>query len=489
METPFVGSLKWAPGFIGMAIGLTLYGVSIGQYLFYIQFFPNDHSILKFVVFTVFVLDSVNAFTLSSFYWRVLVTCRRDISYECTLGLPWDLYVVIVTMCSVAFCVQWCDAQFLICASEPQASLPNYSFYAHRVWIISDRNKPLFCAVLTFACAQFIFGMLFMAEGISTNNMAIMFNSWFCPLDSVSSAICDAIITISICVYLRPLRSSPFRKVHFIHHLHFIFVQMGTITCATALTMVIFYPQIQTSGTYLTIAPAGLLSKSWYHFTPVSLNLITAHSLHKFYARCRNISSSSTPIFQPHTVRVVQSSILTVYVQLPLYGVSIGQYLFYIRFFPNDYSILKFVVFMVFTPDYSHSVLDSVNAFTLNNFYWRVLVTCRRDTSYECTLGLPWDLYAAIMTMCSAACCVQCFYAHRVWIISNRNKPLLCAVVGCVVSITTLNVDRETARSAHFCMWPVQRAVSSSLIIPHLTTTAFGMCMYSIYHLSAIYAP
>ncbi|KAL4071688.1 hypothetical protein V8B97DRAFT_427348 [Scleroderma yunnanense] len=93
METPFVGSLRWAPGFIGMAIGLVLYGVSIGQYLFYVRFFPNDHSILKFVVFMVFVLDSVNVFTWSSFYWRVLVTCRRDISYECTLRLPWDMSV------------------------------------------------------------------------------------------------------------------------------------------------------------------------------------------------------------------------------------------------------------------------------------------------------------------------------------------------------------------------------------------------------------
>ncbi|KAL4077596.1 hypothetical protein J3A83DRAFT_4214962 [Scleroderma citrinum] len=62
------------------------------------------------------------------------------------------------------------------------------------------------------------------------------------------------------------------RKVHFIHHLHFIFVQMGTITCATALTMVIFYPQIQTSGTYLTIAPAGLLSKTYTNSMLAVLN-------------------------------------------------------------------------------------------------------------------------------------------------------------------------------------------------------------------------
>ncbi|KAL4071690.1 hypothetical protein V8B97DRAFT_2109877 [Scleroderma yunnanense] len=257
-----------------MAIGLVLYGVSIGQYLFYIRFFQNDHSILKFMVFMVFVLDSVNAFTLSSFYWRVLVTCRRDTSYECTLGLPWDLYAAIVTMSSVSFCVQ--------------------CFYAHRVWIISDRNKRLLCAVLTSAGAQFTFGMLFMAEGISTNNMTMMFNTWYCPLNSVSSAICDAIITISICIYLRPLRSSPFRKVHFIHHLHFIFVQMGTITCVTALTMVILYSQIHTSGTYLTAGPGAVLSKSWYHFTLVRLNLIIAHSLHKFYARRVKLSAHVT---------------------------------------------------------------------------------------------------------------------------------------------------------------------------------------------------
>ncbi|KAL4071689.1 hypothetical protein V8B97DRAFT_423690 [Scleroderma yunnanense] len=133
----------------------------------------------------------------------------------------------------------------------------------------NNRNKRLLCAVLTFACAQFIFGILFMAEGISTNNMTMMFNSWYCPLNSVSSAICDAIITISICIYLRPFRSSPFRKVDFIHHLHFIFVQMGTITCVTALTM---YSQIRTSGTYLTTGPAGVLSKTYTNSMLAVLN-------------------------------------------------------------------------------------------------------------------------------------------------------------------------------------------------------------------------
>lgn len=232
-----------------MTIGLALYGVSVGQCLFYIRFFPDDYFILRSVVFAVCVLESVNTFVTGSFYWRILVSCRQNTSYYCTLGLPWDLNVSIVTNCLVAFFVQ--------------------CFYAHRVWIVSGQNKPLLCAVLATAWAQLIFGILFMIEANATNSIT---NTLYCPLNSLASAACDAIITISIWIYLRPLRNSLLQKDQYIDQFNLIFVQMGMITFATCVLMIIFYSQIPVSGSYLTAGPGAVLSKTYTNSMLAVLN-------------------------------------------------------------------------------------------------------------------------------------------------------------------------------------------------------------------------
>ncbi|KAL4065791.1 hypothetical protein V8B97DRAFT_1113486 [Scleroderma yunnanense] len=107
MGTPSF-SLLWAPALIGMAIGFALYGTSVGQYLFYIRFFSEDHYILK-SVFTVFMLDTANTIITGSLYWEMLVTCRWSIAPECTGGLPWQMKANVIVICLLTFCVQWCD--------------------------------------------------------------------------------------------------------------------------------------------------------------------------------------------------------------------------------------------------------------------------------------------------------------------------------------------------------------------------------------------
>ncbi|KAL4077591.1 hypothetical protein J3A83DRAFT_4214841 [Scleroderma citrinum] len=63
------------------------------------------------------------------------------------------------------------------------------------------------------SCAPKI--QVFIAQ-VNSHDIAMLFNSWFCPAISMSSAICDAIITIGIFIYLRPLRNSPFRYVYLV---------------------------------------------------------------------------------------------------------------------------------------------------------------------------------------------------------------------------------------------------------------------------------
>ncbi|KAI6123056.1 hypothetical protein EV401DRAFT_1296829 [Pisolithus croceorrhizus] len=129
---------KWGPGLIGTTVGLALYGVSIFQYLFYISTFPNDKCLLRCAVLFVFLLDTINTICLLSFYYRTLISCRWQTTYNCTLEMPWDLSTILVTSFLIWFSVQ--------------------CFYAHRVWIIGGRNMLLTGAVLAAALVQLIFG-------------------------------------------------------------------------------------------------------------------------------------------------------------------------------------------------------------------------------------------------------------------------------------------------------------------------------------------
>ncbi|KAG2339122.1 hypothetical protein BDR05DRAFT_635015 [Suillus weaverae] len=104
------------------------------------------------------------------------------------------------------------------------------------------------------------------------------------------------------------------------------------------------------------------------------------------------------------------------------YGIAFGQYIFYLRSFPEDSKRLKLFIMMVFC-------LGTIHEYALIGMYWSILISCRRSTSLECTTKLPWQMLGVFMA-CWIVFAVQCFYAHRVWIITEYNRlitGIICA--------------------------------------------------------------
>ncbi|KAI6113887.1 hypothetical protein EDD16DRAFT_1117078 [Pisolithus croceorrhizus] len=259
---------KWGPGLIGTTVGLTLYGVSIFQYLFYISTFPNDKRLLKSVVFVVFILDTVNTIGLLSFYYRTLVFCRWQTTYACTLEMPWDLSTALSTLFLASFSVQ--------------------CFYAHRVWIISGRNILLTGSVVVAALVQTVFGFRLLGAARYTDNITTLFNTPYAPINGMGSAICDVIITASVFFYLDRLRPRLLREDIYIRKLNLVFVQMGVITSLCSLTMGILYYQDQPTAQYLTAAPGFMLCKA---YSNSMLAVLNARQLG--YDRQQNVQASS----------------------------------------------------------------------------------------------------------------------------------------------------------------------------------------------------
>ncbi|KAG1855639.1 hypothetical protein DFJ58DRAFT_785807 [Suillus subalutaceus] len=105
------------------------------------------------------------------------------------------------------------------------------------------------------------------------------------------------------------------------------------------------------------------------------------------------------------------------------YGIAFGQYIFYLRSFPQDSKRLKLFIMTVFC-------LGTIHEYALIGMYWSILISCRRSTSFECMAKLPWQMVLGVFMACWIVFAVQCFYAHRVWIITEYNRlitGIICA--------------------------------------------------------------
>ncbi|KAF8556763.1 hypothetical protein OG21DRAFT_1506166 [Imleria badia] len=238
--------LVWGPGLIGVTVGSALYGIGVGQFVFYVRAFPRDMVQLKIMVFIVFVLDNIQTFAVTWTYYHLLIECRLKDTPGCVVYMPTLLIVSILFVYCITFIVQ--------------------SFYTHRVWIISGRNRYITSAVFVSALAQLVLGLLCTAGLIHTPTYQVLFTIEYSPLAAIASALCDAIITISIMYYLRPARTGANRnrRGNYIRKLNAIFVQMGLLSFINSLAVAVMY-YIQDNGVaqFLTAGPGIILSKTY----------------------------------------------------------------------------------------------------------------------------------------------------------------------------------------------------------------------------------
>ncbi|KAG1734596.1 hypothetical protein EDB19DRAFT_1142956 [Suillus lakei] len=75
-----------------------------------------------------------------------------------------------------------------------------------------------------------------------------------------------------------------------------------------------------------------------------------------------------------------------------LYGTSFGQYIFYLRSFPQDSKKLKSFIMTVF-------LFETIHQCAMMGIYWSILISCRRSTSLECTNKLPWQMLASTFVL------------------------------------------------------------------------------------------
>ncbi|KAH7913784.1 hypothetical protein BJ138DRAFT_1145256 [Hygrophoropsis aurantiaca] len=207
-----------APGLFGFTISLAMYGIALGQYIFYQRAFPNDPKVTKYFVSFLILLDTLHVYGSSAFEWSIFVPCRHNGSIACFTSLPWQSIMALFITFLVPFSVQ--------------------SFYARRLWTISGNNAILTGTVYLLSAVQLVLGSVLVVFG--SLHVSITFSTPFMLSALICAVATDIIISGCVYFYLRPGRFGIKRTETRLRHLTIVSINMGFLTCAVGLMATVF---------------------------------------------------------------------------------------------------------------------------------------------------------------------------------------------------------------------------------------------------------
>jgi len=245
----------WGPGFgIGVVISMAMFGISSCQILLYFSSFPNDSRRLKSGILIIFFLDFLHTVGLVGTFWHMLVLCHRRTSLDCQTPPTWEPLVIIIGNYGITLFVQ--------------------SFYVHRVWIISGRNKLVTSAIVLAAFFQILFGILCFTIVLNAGDWEVVISHPTYPaLAAGASSVCDALITISVAYFLRTERLQVPRRENYIRQLKVVFMEAGLMSCIISiLAVVTLLLPGYTARQAWTIVPASVLTKMYFNSMLAALN-------------------------------------------------------------------------------------------------------------------------------------------------------------------------------------------------------------------------
>ncbi|KAH7923540.1 hypothetical protein BV22DRAFT_1130559 [Leucogyrophana mollusca] len=201
------------PGLVGLMISLVFYGITLGQYFRYIRAFPHDKRRVKYFP------SSGNQLWLCTFAYAFFLVTK-----------------------------------FMVLTLPQQVS---HSFRSSKLlrttYLDNGRNKILTGAIFFLAVTQIVLGSAVMVLGPidasvsrtpagSTNGNDVLapLPSCIMLVASVSAVAADILVSGSVYFYLRPGRSGVKRTETRIKHLTTVSINMGFLTCAVGITLVVF---------------------------------------------------------------------------------------------------------------------------------------------------------------------------------------------------------------------------------------------------------
>jgi hypothetical protein len=201
---------------LGLIFSSILYGVMLTQTYKYFQRFKRDPLLVKLLVFTVWLLDTVSVFFVGHASWYYLVTTGPH-------GIStWSLNVELALSITISAITE--------------------TFLAFRVFKLSAQKYWLTGILLFLALIHFVSGEVAATEFLLLKRFA-RFGSVKIPsiVRLSSAAICDTAIAAALCYFLNKKRTGFKKTDEIINYLILFSINSGLATSLISITSLITY--------------------------------------------------------------------------------------------------------------------------------------------------------------------------------------------------------------------------------------------------------
>jgi hypothetical protein len=256
---------------LGLIFSSMLYGVMLTQTYKYYQRFRRDRFLIKLLVFSVWLLNTVSMFFVGQASWYYLVTNGpRNIS-------TWSLNVELALSVAISG------------ISE--------TFLAFRVYKLSGRKHWLIILLISLALMHFASGQVGAIELLLLNSSA-RFSSVMVPsvLRLSSAAICDTAIAASLTYFLDKKRTGFKRNDEIINYLILFSINSGLATSMISVSSLVTYLVVPNLMIYTALC--FLISRLYANTFLCSLNSRQI-LLNVEKEKESKIVSSNVPCFRP----------------------------------------------------------------------------------------------------------------------------------------------------------------------------------------------
>ncbi|KAI0713215.1 hypothetical protein C8Q76DRAFT_730655 [Earliella scabrosa] len=216
---------------MGTVMAGILYGVSCSQVYYYYSRYPKDPAGLKLLVFAVWLSDSVHqALIIQSLYSYVVTNFANP-------GALMFLNTAIIA--EVIF--------------NGITQLLVQSFFAHRIWKLSEGKIYLVVPVLAMVLAEFVASIIYAVKGFSIPTFVELQQIKVLSVCmNVFAAVGDVLIAGILCTILHNSRTSFSRSNTLINKLMVFAVNTGLLTSVCACISLITFWALPNTFVYIT---------------------------------------------------------------------------------------------------------------------------------------------------------------------------------------------------------------------------------------------
>ncbi|KAF9245268.1 hypothetical protein BU15DRAFT_58889 [Melanogaster broomeanus] len=237
-----------------------LYGVALGQSIYYARYFPGDSRLIKLMVLVILwvgplwmssandafssLADSAHMIFSVQIFWDALIRCHGSSSWICENQLPWGAFINVP----------------LTCLTQSRQYAITFAVQSHRVWIISGNEGilPLLSFSLRFCNLVLVAGAP-LRRSLRDGTVEFLYTDPFILYAAGVSTLCDILITGAVFKYM--YNSDLRRRPNVIQDLAIVLINMGVLTCLINITVGAVVAVVVT----WVGAPGVVLSRCKYH--------------------------------------------------------------------------------------------------------------------------------------------------------------------------------------------------------------------------------